>query len=362
MKAKSFSPAPGAIIALLLIASLLAGCTVNSQAPDELARPAHSVAPTNTFPPDYTEGISILEDEKQPHPYRAAVSISGGPELNPGDTYSHTVTIHNTGDNPDTYTITAISTLGWDNLSSVPPTLVVAAHTDTSFVVTGTVPITAAPTTQDVLDASVKGQHGSFDGFPIRTTVHCPLSFSDVRLGQDRDSLDYAAYYVACRNIIAGFGSGAGARFAPQDYVTRAEFAQALAVGLKLIPYTPVQPSFSDVPASDPAYVYIETAVHAGAMQGDANNLFQPNGKVKRGEAVNSLVHTYGSQLYDSPVPDFRDVPRSRADYPAIEAMLADHNIEATPCSGNPAASCFHPDDDITRGELSRIIMYMLDR
>lgn len=364
MNDKHFNGRVGSAGELLVILSmlLLVSCDISPRAGKDAATKQSEPAQSTVTESGAGQGITFGEDAQQPHPYRVAVITSGGAELNPGDTHSYTITIENIGDNADVYTITASSSLGWDNLSTIPATLDIASHSNDSFVVTVTVPGNAAPTTQDVLDISAKGQHGAFGGFPTPTTVHCPLTFSDVRLGQDTDSLDYAAYYAACRNIIAGLGSGSNARFAPQEYVTRAQFAQALVVGFKLKPYTPAKPSFRDVPASDPTYAYIEAAVRDGAMQGYSDGSFQPNGKVMRGEAVNTLAHTFGYPPYDAPNPDFRDVPKSRADYAAIEAMLAQHDIEAEPCADNSAASCFRPADYITRGELSKIIRNILDR
>ncbi len=52
--------------------------------------------------------------------------------------------------------------------------------------------------------------------------------------------------------------------------------SRALAQGDANVPAGPTQPSFSDVPASDWAYKYIEYAKSQQVVQGDADGHFNP--------------------------------------------------------------------------------------
>ncbi len=52
-------------------------------------------------------------------------------------------------------------------------------------------------------------------------------------------------------------------------------------------PYTPPDPCltcFTDVPPSYWAYVYIETAYHAGIINGYPDHIFMPNNNIRRDE------------------------------------------------------------------------------
>ncbi|MDP2212118.1 MAG: S-layer homology domain-containing protein [Candidatus Aquicultor sp.] len=83
------------------------------------------------------------------------------------------------------------------------------------------------------------------------------------------------------RNIIGGYPDGT---FKPDKTITRAEFAKmvCLAQGWELI--NPATPSFKDIPKTNWAYSYIETAKKNGALGGYKDGTFKADKNISRAE------------------------------------------------------------------------------
>ncbi|GAX89646.1 S-layer homology domain-containing protein [Effusibacillus lacus] len=71
-------------------------------------------------------------------------------------------------------------------------------------------------------------------------------------------------------------------QFAPEDSVTRAEFATLLVRSLKLPLVTDKPQVFQDVKPDFYAYPYIQTAYHNGLLTGESATSFNPDGKITR--------------------------------------------------------------------------------
>ena len=88
---------------------------------------------------------------------------------------------------------------------------------------------------------------------------------------------DYWAYtfieFLAQQGIVSGYADGT---FRPNSTATRAQLAKMIVVARGWPVVTPPTPSFSDVPASNPFYGYIETAKAHGVICGYADGTLPP--------------------------------------------------------------------------------------
>lgn len=82
--------------------------------------------------------------------------------------------------------------------------------------------------------------------------------------------------------------------FLPTETVSRAEISAFLYRAHHLLPYTPPSgQTFSDVPRTHWAFLYIETAAQHGIVTGFPDGNFQPAGNVSRDQAAKFIYKTY---------------------------------------------------------------------
>lgn len=117
--------------------------------------------------------------------------------------------------------------------------------------------------------------------FGLQPVVQCKPSFSDV-------PCDHAVYgYVqalADNGVTSGCGDG---KFCVDDLTTRAQFATFLVRAAKWGVVKPNVASFSDVPASDALYGYVETAKAHGVFAGETDGKwFGPTEAIQRRAVV----------------------------------------------------------------------------
>ena len=185
---------------------------------------------------------------------------------------------------------------------------------------------------------------------PTATATTCTISFNDVLTS----NLFYGdIQYLACRSIISGF---AGGTFQPNANTTRGQFAKIASLGFALPSYTPITPTFSDVPTNSTFYGYIETAVHSGAVTGYPDGSFQPNQNVSRVQVVLITQRVKAYSVYTPTNPTFQDVPAGSFGYQAIETLVQQGIISGGSCSGTSGPRCFRPNALIRRGELSKVV------
>ena len=87
----------------------------------------------------------------------------------------------------------------------------------------------------------------------------------------------------------------ADGKFYPNDDITRAQFAKMAVDGTGGTTYTPLTPSFLDVPATNYFYPWIEGGVRDGLISGYGNQTFGPNNNIIRQQA-NSILGVYLAQ------------------------------------------------------------------
>lgn len=193
-----------------------------------------------------------------------------------------------------------------------------------------------------------------WDGISLTPTPTCNNPYADIP----------ASYYVlsdieylTCRGIVAGT---AAHTFSPDAPTTRMQFAKlvALAQGWQLA--TPTTQTFTDVPASNPLYAFVETAYAHGAIQGvDAGNCatnhaafpcFLPNAPVTRAQAATIVQRAFAWPLDTSGGQIFSDVPPNYYAYAEIETCYHHGIINGV---GNGQ---FAPDQSIARSQIAAIL------
>jgi competence protein ComEC len=80
---------------------------------------------------------------------------------------------------------------------------------------------------------------------------------------------------------------------------------------------------FSDVPASNPFFGYVEAVYARGLVSGYSNGTFRPYNSITRGQLSKMVVQAAGYSLMDPVTPTFADVPRSSTFHTYIETAYA---------------------------------------
>ena len=164
------------------------------------------------------------------------------------------------------------------------------------FCHTDTLDLTASYQALEALTALLRTQRGDnslydmSDVIPAEITaaagvqpsaVQKDVTFSDI-VGHTNQT---AIEALASRGIINGIGSG---RFAPDDTMTRAQFAAIVVRSLGLVPA--YRGTFSDVAQSAWHAAYVDTAAAYGIVDGIGSGLFAPGAVISRQDAAVMLV------------------------------------------------------------------------
>lgn len=124
---------------------------------------------------------------------------------------------------------------------------------------------------------------------------------------------------------------------------------------------------YTDVDENDPFCAPIEYEGSIGAALGYSDYTFRPYNSVTRGEFSKMLMLTLGTTLQNPPTPHFADVPAGSTFYQYIETAyskgflsgkygVAGHINSCTHVVEYPSLAYFHPCDNITRGEIAKIV------
>ncbi|MEO6457741.1 MAG: S-layer homology domain-containing protein, partial [Chloroflexia bacterium] len=125
---------------------------------------------------------------------------------------------------------------------------------------------------------------------------------------------------------------------------------------------------FLDVCPGDTFYTYIMNLVNLGVISGYSDNTFRPNNNLTRGQAskIVALAANLPANLQGS--PHFTDVPPTNTFYDYVEYSFNAGVIGGYPC-GSPGEPCvapenkpyFRPNNNITRGQLSKMTSEAFD-
>ena len=141
-------------------------------------------------------------------------------------------------------------------------------------------------------------------------------SFSDVPYGSYY--YDYV-YYLACHGIVSGYTD---TTFRPNNTATRGQLSKMIVLSEGWPINTTGGPHFVDVPSSNPFYGFIETAYNRGVISGYSDHTFRWGSNVTRGQAAKIIVAARGWLINTTGGPHFTDVPASNPFYPFIETAF----------------------------------------
>jgi hypothetical protein len=153
--------------------------------------------------------------------------------------------------------------------------------------------------------------------------------------------------YLYCLGAVSGYSDNT---FRPYNNTTRGQLTKIVTLAEGWSIYTPPQPSFSDVPTTDPFYQYVETAYSRGIISGYSDGTFRPQNNVTRGQLTKIIVLAEGWPLLDPPTPTFSDVPRTDPFYGYIETAYNRGIITGY------ADGTFRPGNNATRGQIAKIV------
>jgi hypothetical protein len=193
------------------------------------------------------------------------------------------------------------------------------------------------------------------------TPVNCPLPFTDV------DQFNPFYQFIQClycRGIISGYADNT---FRWGNDVTRGQVTKFVANAAGLNDTVSGQ-TFTDVPPSNPFYVFIERLYRHGDINGYDTAANCPTGipcfrwelPVTRGQL--SKIDSNAAGYNETPGPttqSFRDVPAANPFYVWIERLSLHGVINGYDCGG-PGEPCpgfyFRPFNNITRGQTSKVV------
>jgi hypothetical protein len=119
---------------------------------------------------------------------------------------------------------------------------------------------------------------------------------------------------------------------------------------------------FSDVPVGSTFYPYIHCLACRGIVSGYADGTFQPNNPVTRGQLSKIVSNSAGYSETHTEVT-FQDVPVDSTFYQYIERLATRGFISGYPCGGDNEPCVppdnlpyFRPNNDVTRGQTSKIV------
>ena len=121
------------------------------------------------------------------------------------------------------------------------------------------------------------------EGWTLNTTGG--PHFSDVPAGSVFFAYVETAYN---RQLISGYADGT---FRPVSNVTRGQLSKIIYLARGWSPSVAGGPHFSDVPASDPFYIYVETAYNHTIISGYSDNTFRPYNNATRGQ-ISKIVYS----------------------------------------------------------------------
>jgi hypothetical protein len=149
----------------------------------------------------------------------------------------------------------------------------------------------------------------------------------------------------------------------PTSTITSTPSAIATSTRTLTLTPTPCTITFSDVPSTDVFYPFIRCLACRGIISGYADGTFRPGNDVTRGQLSKIVSNSAGFQETIPPTQQtFTDVPNSNPFWVWIERMVLHNVIGGYPCGG-PLEPCddqnrpyFRWGANATRGQISKIV------
>ncbi len=169
------------------------------------------------------------------------------------------------------------------------------------------------------------------------------------------------------KGIVTGKDKGV---FAPNDYLTRAEFIK-IALGAAGYDISTIKESdeapFKDVPLFSWYVPYVKTAKDLSLIGGYNDGTFKPGQLINRAEAVKILFKAFGLDIANVPdeLPEnakknFVDMPKSAWFYPYARFAINHGIMSGTPGKHHTLRQ-FLPSNPITRAEMSKVAIKTLE-
>ncbi len=127
----------------------------------------------------------------------------------------------------------------------------------------------------------------------------------------------------------------AARHFTPDGRISRAQLAAALATAFGWTVQADAQPRFSDVAADNPLRAAVETAARNDVMTGYSDGKFYPDDPVARDQTVKAIVAAAKWPLLTGPTSPFPDVPQTDWAYPYLETAYR-HGVLGTTAAPGP--------------------------
>ena len=124
--------------------------------------------------------------------------------------------------------------------------------------------------------------------------------------------------YLAKNKIVTGYGDGT---FKPLDNLTREHGAVIISRALGLNTANVVDPAFADVPTTHRYYKEIAAVQNAGIISGKPGNVFDPSGKLTRGQMAKIVALAY--KLQGTSTKTFSDLTAGSETEQYVQALAA---------------------------------------
>jgi hypothetical protein len=137
----------------------------------------------------------------------------------------------------------------------------------------------------------------------------------------------------------------------PQGGPTNTPTSTPTVTNTPAVTVTPCAITFTDVLPTDFFYEAVRYLYCNGVISGYSDNTFRPYANTTRGQLTKIVVIGFGLPLYTPPTPTFTDVPTTHTFYQYIETAAFEGLVSGY------ADGTFRPQNDVTRGQLSKIVV-----
>jgi len=260
-------------------------------------------------------------------------------DIHAGQTRSFDLTLRNNTGNATTVTFGATSHLGW-TVSVAPQSAAVPAGGSATLTVNVSAPTNATGALDTVTVVGTDGAHTA-SAYVILLLQH--HDFADL----DVTNFAYnSVQHLTGKGAISGYSDGT---FRPANTVTRAQFAKMLVAGMGWPLISPATPTFRDMPATDWAFPYVETAVQQGVLSGYSDGTFRPTAEITRAQLAKLIVIGRGWTVQTS-VAHFSDVAAGDWAFGYIETAVSNGVLTGY------SDGTYRPTAPATRAQVAKIL------